>query len=116
MKYAIGQIDTTGSVGTLNHPAVKLPEATFLVGNPELLAKTGYPLLVLCQYDPADQFAYIVTMEAVKQALVVAGQVDGLRAACKAAQLALRATSKQDKDYSFELGLLNAAIESSKGD
>lgn len=35
--------------------------------------------------------------------------------ACKAARLALRATSAAEKDYSHELKLLNAAIENAEG-
>jgi hypothetical protein len=77
MKYAIGRIDTAN--GTLNRPLVKLPcpalvcrdKATFIVGNPETLAQAGYPSLVLCRYDPEDQFAYIVTMEEVQYAFSV---------------------------------------------
>jgi uroporphyrinogen-III decarboxylase len=38
---------------------------------------------------------------------------DELRAACEAAKLAFRATSKRVKDYSYELELLHAAL--SKG-
>jgi hypothetical protein len=70
MKYAIGVIQT-GFVprGVLTTPKVKLPEATFIVGNPESLEQAGYPLLVLCQYNPDDQFAYIISMEAVAQAI-----------------------------------------------
>lgn len=38
-----------------------------------------------------------------------------LLVACRAAKLALRATSKREKDYSGELDLLNAAIAKAEG-
>jgi hypothetical protein len=79
MRYAVGQIDTSGAVGTLNRPAVKLPHATFIVGNPEVLAKTGYPSLVLVRYDPDDQYAHIVTMEEVQDAFAERHLLSALR-------------------------------------
>jgi len=38
-----------------------------------------------------------------------------LMEACRATQLALRATSQKEKDYSYELSLLNGAIRKATG-
>lgn len=57
----------------------------------------------------------VITAEECRANARLIAAAPDLLAACEAAKLALRATSKAEKDYTFELCLLNAAIAKAKG-
>jgi len=73
MKYAIGRLDRNLD-NAINRPSAVLPEACFYIGNPSSIPPIQEDVnpdheYHLFQYDPQDQFAYIVSLDLVGNAI-----------------------------------------------